>query len=123
MALNGDTAFVIRFPLRHFFSEIEIQDPVGRCMGRVRRRFSVVNCLYTVTGKRPTEKYEIRRLGHDCGLISSRWAGLGRELFLRAGSFGITFPPGISPDLKAVFLGAVLLIDFERSDDTHGAND
>jgi hypothetical protein len=55
-ALHGDTAFVIQRPFRFFFSEIEIQDPVGRRMGGVQRQFAVFNSLYTMTGKRPTEK-------------------------------------------------------------------
>lgn len=122
--LHGDTAFVIQRPFRFFFSEVEIQDPVGRRMGGVQRQLSVFNSLYTVTGKRPDEKYEIfgpifrpwtfkiRREGQDCGLISKRWAGLRKEVFTDADAFGIQFPPGISPDLKAVFLGAVFLIDF-----------
>ena len=122
--LHGDTAFVIQRPFRFFFSEIEIQDPVGRRMGSVERQFSVFNSLYTVTGRRPTEKYEIfgplfrpwtfkiRQRGQDCGLISKRWGGLRRETFTDADAFGIEFPPGISHDLKAVFLGAVFLIDF-----------
>lgn len=122
--LHGDTAFVIQRPFRFFFSEIEIQDPMGRRMGGVQREFAFVNSRYTVTGRRPTEKYEIfgplfrpwtfkiRKQGQDCGLISKRWAGLRKEAFTDADAFGIEFPPGISHDLKAVFLGAVFLIDF-----------
>lgn len=122
--LHGDTAFVIQRPFRFLFSEIEIQDPLGRRMGSVERQFSVFNSLYTVTGRRPTEKYEIfgplfrpwtfkiRQRGQDCGLITKRWGGLRRETFTDADAFGIEFPPGISHDLKAVFLGAVFLIDF-----------
>ena len=89
-----------------------------------QRQFAFFNSLSTVTGKRPTEKYEIfgpifrpwtfkiRQNGQDCGLISKRWAGLRKEAFTDADVFGIQFPPGISHDLKAVFLGAVFLIDF-----------
>ena len=123
-ALNGETAFVIERPFRFFFSEVEIQDPLQKRLGGVQRQFSVFNSLYTVTGRRPTEKYEIfgplfrpwtfkiRQRGQDCGLISKRWGGLRRETFTDADAFGIEFPPGISHDLKAVFLGAVFLIDF-----------
>ena len=129
--LHGDTAFVIQRPFRFFFSEIEIQDPMGRRMGGVQREFAFVNSRYTVTGRRPTEKYEIfgplfrpwtfkiRKQGQDCGLISKRWAGLRKETFTDADSFGIEFPPGISHDLKAVFLGAVFLIDFAHFE--HGS--
>jgi len=56
--------------------------------------------------------FKIRKQSHECGLISKRWGGMRKEVFTDADAFGIEFPPGISPDLKAVFLGAVFLIDF-----------
>jgi hypothetical protein len=123
-ALDGETAFAIRFPARTLFAEAEIQDRAGSRMGLVQRRYSVANSVYTVTGTQPTEKYEIvgridrlrtyeiRRLRHSCGQITRRWGG-GRGLLSPADSFSITFPSEISPDFKAVFLGAVFLIAFE----------
>ena len=129
---HGETAFVIQRPFRFYFSEVEIQDVLGKRLGVVQRQFSVLNSLYTVTGSRPAEKYEIfgplfkpwtfkiRRGGQECGLISKRWGGLRKEMFTDADSFGIEFPQGISPEMKAVFLGAVFLIDFAHFEDNNG---
>jgi hypothetical protein len=129
--LHGETALMLRRPFRFYFSEIEVLDVLGRRVGLVQRQFAVINSLYTVTGRTPTEKYEIfgplfrpwtfkiRRQGQECGLISKRWSGLAKEVFTDADSFGIEFPKGISAELKAVFLGAVFLIDFAHFEDNN----
>jgi hypothetical protein len=131
--LHGETALMLRRPFRFFFWEIEVLDVLGRRVGLVQRQFAVLNSLYTVTGRNPTERYEIfgplfrpwtfkiRRQGQECGLISKKWSGLAKEVFTDADSFGIEFPKGISAELKAVFLGAVFLIDFAHFEDNNGS--
>jgi hypothetical protein len=129
--LHGETALVLRRPFRWFFSEVEVSDALGRRIGSVQRQFALVNSLYKVTGRRPGETYEIfgpifrpwtfkiRRHGSECGLISKRWSGMTKEVFTDADTFGIEFPKGISSELKAVFLGAVFLIDFAHFEDNN----
>ena len=129
---HSETALVIKRPFRWFFSEIEVLDAFGKRLGTVQRQFAFFNSVYTLTGAKPTEKYEIfgpifrpwtfkiRQGGRECGLITKSWSGLGREMFTDADSFGIEFPPGVSPELKAAFLGAVFLIDFAHFEDNAG---
>ena len=128
---HGETALVLRRPFRWYFSEVEVLDVLGRRIGSVRRQFAWVNSLYRVTGRQPTETYEIlgpifrpwtfkiRRHDRECGLISKHWSGMAKEVFTDADTFGIEFPKGISAELKAVFLGAVFLIDFAHFEDNN----
>ena len=49
---------------------------------------------------------------HKVGEIKKQWTGLGAELFTDADHFGISFPLDLDVKMKAVLLGACLLIDF-----------
>ncbi|XP_076678060.1 phospholipid scramblase 1 isoform X2 [Andrena cerasifolii] len=49
---------------------------------------------------------------HKVGEIKKSWSGFGRELFTDADRFGISFPLDLDVKMKAVLLGACLLIDF-----------
>ena len=42
----------------------------------------------------------------------TKWSGLTLEAFTDADKFGVTFPADWDTSVKAVFLGAVFLIDF-----------
>ena len=44
------------------------------------------------------------------GKISKEWSGIGKELFTDADTFGISFPMDLDVKIKAVLVGAVLLI-------------
>lgn len=44
------------------------------------------------------------------GRISKQWTGLAQEFFTDADNFGIEFPMNLDVRLKAVLLGAVMLI-------------
>ncbi len=46
------------------------------------------------------------------GRITKKWRGLAKEAFSDADNFGVTFPRDWEPSTKAIFLGAVFLIDF-----------
>lgn len=48
--------------------------------------------------------------GGNVGKISKQWSGLGREMFTDADHFGINFPMDLDVKLKAVMLGACMLI-------------
>ncbi|XP_043265677.1 phospholipid scramblase 1-like [Colletes gigas] len=49
---------------------------------------------------------------HRVGVIKKEWGGIGREMFTDADKFGISFPVDLDVKIKAVLLGACLLIDF-----------
>ena len=54
----------------------------------------------------------------EVGRISKKWAGASREFFTDADNFGLNFPVDLDVRVKAVLLGACMLIDymfFERS--------
>lgn len=46
----------------------------------------------------------------EVGCIRKQWAGLLREAFTDADHFGITFPLDLDVNIKAVLLGACMLI-------------
>lgn len=46
------------------------------------------------------------------GVIEKQWSGCGKEAFTDADNFFIEFPDGATPEMKAIMLGTVFLIDF-----------
>lgn len=48
--------------------------------------------------------------GTEVGRISKQWSGLTREIFTTADYFGINFPLDLDVRMKAVMLGACMLI-------------
>lgn len=48
--------------------------------------------------------------GEHIGKIAKQWSGLAREIFTDADFFGIEFPIDLEVQLKAVLLGACMLI-------------
>lgn len=48
--------------------------------------------------------------GEQIGKISKQWSGLAREIFSVADFFGINFPMDLDVKMKAVMLGACMLI-------------
>ncbi|XP_012215142.1 phospholipid scramblase 1 isoform X2 [Linepithema humile] len=49
---------------------------------------------------------------HRVGIIQKQWSGFTREFFTVSDKFGINFPRDLDVKIKAVLLGACLLIDF-----------
>lgn len=52
--------------------------------------------------------------GTQVGRISKQWSGLTREIFTTADFFGINFPIDLDVRMKAVMLGACMLIVIQR---------
>ena len=129
---EGVPALTLKSPFRFFFHEVEILDADGRTLGSVRREFSVFSRRYTVTCRSNPRSYTLhgpawhpwtfKIMDHDreCGRIAKCWSGLAKELFSDADHFGISFPASIDGDFKAVFLGAVFLIDFVHFEENSG---
>ncbi|MFL2928006.1 MAG: phospholipid scramblase-related protein, partial [Opitutales bacterium] len=54
----------------------------------------------------------IKNNGTEYGKITKKWSGLLKESFTEADNFGVVFPEEWDVKVKALFLGAVFLIDF-----------
>ena len=129
---DGQAALTRKRPFRFFFHEVSLYDSQERLVGSVQRQFSVVNKRYIARDAGGGATYEIfgplfrpwtfkiQFNGQDCGEIKKKWGGLVREAFTDADQFGVELPPNIPLDLKAVFLGAVFLIDFAHFEDNNG---
>jgi len=129
--IDGTPALVVERPFRFFFHQVSVGDNRGGLLGTVVRQLSFLSRRYVVNGKKDQASYEIvgpllrpwtfkiMQNGKQLGLISKKWSGLRKEMVTDADHFGVEFPPGISGELKAVFLGAVFLIDFAHFEDNN----
>lgn len=111
-------------PFRFYFHRIEVIDSQGELLGTIERRFSILRRIYSVynsTGKEVYQlfgpilhpwTFQIRKDGIEYGKITKKWSGLLKEGFTDADNFGVMFPVDWDVKLKALFLGAVFLIDF-----------
>ena len=114
---------VIR-PFRFYFHCAEIVDSQGELIGFIQKRFSLLRRKYSVTNSSGEEvcqlfgpllhpwTFNIVNDGVEYGKITKKWSGLMKEGFTDADNFGVEFPNEWDIRLKALFLGAVFLIDF-----------
>lgn len=114
----------VKRPFRFYFHEAEIFDAQGRSLGSIRKRFSLIRRIYSVFNSSGREIYQllgpilhpwtfqIRKNDVELGKITKQWSGLLKEGFTDADNFGVVFPEQWDIKLKALFLGAVFLIDF-----------
>ena len=122
--LAGQAVLRVKRPFRFYFHEVSVTEASGRPLGSLRREFSLLRRVYTVTGPLGDEIYslfgpllrpwtfEIRKNGLFSGKISKKWSGALKESFTDANNFLLEFDPSMSVDEKALFLGGVFLIDF-----------
>jgi Zn-finger nucleic acid-binding protein/uncharacterized protein YxjI len=122
-AENQHVLTLIR-PLRAYFHEVRIDDVKHNKLGRVQRRFAIINKRYSVYNAHDKEilsingplirpwTFFINRNGREIGRISKKWSGLMKEMYTDADSFGIKFPKSLDNKTKCLLLGAVFLIDF-----------
>jgi len=124
--LKEDGQVVLRVvrPFRFYFHRAEVVDSQGRLLGQIERRFSVLRRIYSVLDSSGEElfqlfgpilhpwTFQIRKDGVECGKIVKKWSGLLKEGFTDADTFSVMFPAEWEVRLKAVFLGAVFLMDF-----------
>jgi len=121
-----DRQHVIRVkrPFRFFFHALEIYDSTGHLLGTVKREFSLLRRIYSMFDPNGSQTcqlfgpilqpwtFEIRENSKELGKITKKWTGFLKEGFTDADNFGVTFPSILSNEQKALFLGAVFLIDF-----------
>jgi uncharacterized protein YxjI len=124
--LTEDGQVVLRVvrPFRFYFHRAEVVDSQGQLLGQIERRFSVLRRIYSVLDSSGEElfqlfgpilhpwTFQIRKDGVECGKIVKKWSGLLKEGFTDADTFSVMFPAEWDVRLKAVFLGAVFLMDF-----------
>lgn len=124
--LDEDGQVVLRVvrPFRFFFHRAEVLDAQGQSLGMIKRRFSIIRRIYTVRDPAGDDifqlfgpllrpwTFQIRNDGVEYGKITKQWSGLLTEGFTDADTFGVMFPAEWDVRLKALFLGAVFLIDF-----------
>lgn len=111
---------------------IEIHSPPGNIVGRVEQEWTCIipqfkikdaagNVVLRIKGPCCTMSccgtdVEFQVLSADgtveVGRISKKWSGLVREMYTDADNFGIRFPADLDIKMKAVLLGACILIDF-----------
>jgi uncharacterized protein YxjI len=121
---DGQTIMRVNRPFRFFFHRIEVFDGTGQLIGAVERRFSILRRFYSVMDRNGNEgfqlfgpilhpwTFEIKQNDRLLGKITKKWSGMLKEGFTDADNFGVSFPMDWSVRLKALFLGAVFLIDF-----------
>ena len=121
---NGQVVLRVIRPFRFYFHRAEVVDSQGRTLGAIERRFSVLRRIYSVLDSSGEEvfqlfgpilhpwTFQIRNDGVEYGKITKKWSGLLKEGFTDADNFGVMFPAEWDVKLKALFLGAVFLIDF-----------
>ncbi len=124
--LTEDGQVVLRVirPFRFYFHRAEVVDSQGQSLGVIERRFSVLRRIYSVLDSSGEEvfqlfgpilhpwTFQIRNDEVEYGKITKKWSGLLKEGFTDADNFGVMFPAEWDVKLKALFLGAVFLIDF-----------
>jgi uncharacterized protein YxjI len=121
---EGEPVLQVRRPFRFFFHRAEVVDGQGNRLGVIEKRFSLLRRVYAVFDSSGQEAFqlfgpilhpwtfEIRQGEETLGKITKKWSGLMKEGFTDADNFGVTFPAEWDVKLKALFLGAVFLIDF-----------
>jgi hypothetical protein len=121
---DGQVVLRIMRPFRFYFHRVEVIDAQGQLLGVIERHFSIFRRIYSVinsSGEKLFElfgpilhpwTFQIINDGIEYGKITKKWSGLLKEGFTDADNFGVMFPAEWNVKLKALFLGAVFLIDF-----------
>jgi len=121
---DGDVVLRVIRPFRFYFHKAEIVDSHGQSLGVIQKRFSLLRRIYSVLDSSGKEvfrlfgpilhpwTFQIRNNNIEYGKITKMWSGLLKEGFTDADNFGVIFPKEWDSKLKALFLGAVFLIDF-----------
>ncbi len=121
-----DNQLVLRVvrPFRFYFHQLDIFDSQGEFLGTIQRQFSLFRRIYSVLDSSRQElfqlfgpllhpwTFEIKKGINQHGTITKKWSGLLKESFSDADNFGVSFPVEWDKKIKALFLGAVFLIDF-----------
>ncbi len=122
-----EVVLTLERPFFLLFSSLDVKGPTGRLLGRVRRRFAILNRRYDLEDARGEvfahiESRHIRIWtfpvldadGRERAMIAKKWSGLGREYFTDADNFGVDFGEGgWTDEQKAVIFAAAISVDFD----------
>ncbi|MCY4644765.1 MAG: phospholipid scramblase-related protein [Bacteriovoracales bacterium] len=117
---------------RFFFiwSDLYVDTPDGRRIGRIHRRFSIIHKKYDLrdaggnliaTIESPFWRlwaFPLKRHGQQIGVITKKWQGLAKEFLADADSFLVDF--GGHPwgrEEKLIIFSAAISIDFDHFED------
>ena len=127
---DGSTLLRFERPLRLYWQTVEVFDAQGRPLGSVDREFTIISKNYVVLDASGSPLLYVRSPlfspwtftvydldEREVGVISKKFAGIMQELMTDADNFVCTFPSGLPTQLKALLLGAVMLIDFLHFED------
>lgn len=121
---SGSPVLHVHRQFRFFRETVNILDGGGFQLGSIEKTLNPVQRNYHIRNREGREVCElhgpltkpwtffIMQNGNETGVITKRWGGIGREAFTDADAFGVRFPREASPEVKALLLGAVFLIDF-----------
>ena len=121
---DGQVVLRVMRPFRFYFHRAEVVDSQGHSLGVIERRFSILRRIYSVFNSSGVEvfqlfgpilhpwTFQIKNNGVEYGKITKKWSGLLKEGMTDADNFGVMFPAEWDVKLKALFMGAVFLIDF-----------
>ncbi len=121
---DGQVVLRVMRPFRFYFHRAEVVNAQGQSLGVIEKQFSIMRRIYSVFNSSGEEvfqlfgpilhpwTFQIKNNGVEYGKITKKWSGLLKEGMTDADNFGVTFPAQWDVKLKALFLGAVFLIDF-----------
>ncbi|XP_069746845.1 phospholipid scramblase 2-like [Narcine bancroftii] len=120
--------------------QMEVQAPPGKTIGYVVQEWHPFIPKMSIQNERHETVLKIKGpcLAFSClgdvnfevlsrdetsviGKISKQWSGLVREYFTDTDNFGIQFPMDLDVKIKAVLLGACILVDFMYFEQNSGA--
>jgi uncharacterized protein YxjI len=107
-----------------FMSKILIKDAQGMPVGSIKQKFKLFKPTFTIlnngdqeigkiTGDWKAWNFDIIDAnGRGIGIISKKWAGLGKELFTSADKYNVTINPDFNePKNKMAILAGAITID------------
>ncbi len=121
---SGNIFLKIKRPFKFLFHECHVFDSRDKLLGSVKWEFALIRKKYVVVDVFGNEMcrldapalkpwtFGITKGGMEIGTLRKKWSGMFKEIATDADNFGIQYNEGVAPNLKAVLLGAVFLIDF-----------
>jgi uncharacterized protein YxjI len=116
-------------PFRWFLKRLEVQDALGRAVGAVQQRFSLLQKSFDVEDARGRVllrvrsglfrpwRFDFERNGREVARVEKRWSGVLAEAFTDRDSFRVTLDPALGDDERLLVLAAAIFVDlryFER---------
>lgn len=123
--------YLLNHPFRFYFERLEVASRSGELIGTIERRFSFLTKKFEVEDPHgrvimsvasPIWRIWTFRFlafdGRERAVVSKKWSGLGREMFLDADNFVLSFSSSdLTANERVLLLAAALFIDiryFER---------